>query len=282
MGPFTLVEILEMTGPGKAAAAFNFSFLEDLKGIIAAAEAENVPVIVQATSVAAQHGGLEYIAALGRAAAVSAKVPVCLQLDHGRDIATISRAIELGFTSVMVDGSDYPFETNVALTRQVVELAHAAGVSVEAELGRILRNDNGPQRPCVSDACLTDPDEAGRFVQLTGIDALAPAIGTVHGHYRGYPVIRFDLLQAILENTGVPLVLHGASGVPHDMIKQSVAMGIRKINVARDICTAHADALKKSLHDVWGANASDMRRASQAAIDAVRGVAISKIRMLRY
>ncbi|OPZ65529.1 MAG: putative fructose-bisphosphate aldolase [Firmicutes bacterium ADurb.Bin506] len=282
MGPYTLVEILNMMPPGRAAAAFNFSFLEDLKGIISAAETENTPVIVQAMSTAVQHAGIEYIAAMGRAAAESARVPVCLQLDHGHDIAMINRAIELGFTSVMIDGSDYPFEDNVRITRQVVDLAHKAGVTVEAELGRILRNDNGPQRPCMSDECLTDPDEAKRFVELTGVDALAPAIGTVHGHYRGYPVIRFDLLQAIAENTRVPLVLHGASGVPHDMIKQSVMMGIRKINVARDICTAHADALKKSLHDVWGANASDMRRTSQAAIDAVRAVALAKIRMLSF
>ena len=282
MALHTLVVLLEMTPPGMPVMAFNFSCLEDLRGIVEAAESERTPVVIQATSTTIQHSGIHYVAALGRAAGMAAKVPVCLQLDHGHDVGMVAQAIELGFTSVMIDCSELPFDENVRLTQEVARLAHEAGVSVEAELGRIVRNDNGQSRPCVGDECLTDPDEAKLFVELTGVDALAPAVGTVHGHYRGYPIIRFDLLSAIAENAGVPLVLHGASGVPYDMLKKSVTMGIRKVNITTELYAAHADALKRALAGVWSANARDMRKASQAAVDAVRAVAVSKIRMFCY
>jgi len=167
-------------------------------------------------------------------------IPVALHLDHGSSFEACAEAIAAGFTSVMFDGSSLPFEQNVAITRKVVEMAHPAGVSVEAELGYV-----GTAKDTDDDSRLTDPEKARIFVKATGVDALAVSIGTVHGEYKGKPNIRLDLLSEISAKVDVPLVLHGASGTGHDTLRECVKRGICKVNIYTDLVKVMIGSLKK-------------------------------------
>ncbi|HHV56332.1 MAG TPA: class II fructose-1,6-bisphosphate aldolase [Firmicutes bacterium] len=219
---------------GYAVGAFNANNLEFVQAIVAAAERQKSPVIIQASQGAISYAGLEQITAMVRTAAQAATVPVALHLDHGTDFNQVMRCIRAGFTSVMIDGSKLPLQENIALVRRVVEVAHAVGVSVEAELGRIGGTE---EHITVSDreAFFTDPDEAETFVKATGVDTLAVAIGTAHGPYKGEPKLDFERLEAIRARVGIPIVLHGSSGVPDEAIRQAVARGVRKINIDTDL-----------------------------------------------
>ncbi|MCL2056617.1 MAG: class II fructose-bisphosphate aldolase [Oscillospiraceae bacterium] len=172
-------------------------------------------------------------------------VPVALHLDHGRDFAGVMRALRLGFSSVMYDGSALPFEENIKNTAEIVKISHAMGVSVEGEMGFLgfekhveVKQDN-----------LTKPEEAKEFVERTGVDALAVAIGNAHGHYTGTPKIEMDRLRAIRSVVDVPLVLHGGSGIPNDVLKQSIAEGICKVNIFTDMNDFTADFVKRSMDE---------------------------------
>jgi len=169
-------------------------------------------------------------------------IPVALHLDHGSSFEACAEAIAAGFTSVMFDGSSLPFEQNVAITRKVVEMAHPAGVSVEAELGYV-----GTAKDTDDDSRLTDPEKARIFVKATGVDALAVSIGTVHGEYKGKPNIRLDLLSEISAKVDVPLVLHGASGTGHDTLHECVKRGICKVNIYTDLVKVMIGSLKKDI-----------------------------------
>ncbi|HQA60740.1 MAG: class II fructose-bisphosphate aldolase [Tepidanaerobacteraceae bacterium] len=169
-------------------------------------------------------------------------IPVALHLDHGSSFEACAEAIAAGFTSVMFDGSSLPFEQNVAITRKVVEMAHPAGVSVEAELGYV-----GTAKDTDDDSRLTDPEKARIFVKATGVDALAVSIGTVHGEYKGKPNIRLDLLSEISAKVDVPLVLHGASGTGHDTLRECVKRGICKVNIYTDLVKVMIGSLKKDI-----------------------------------
>ena len=219
---------------GYAVGAFNANNMEIVQAIIESAVEERSPVIIQASQGAIKYAGLDFIVAMVMAAAESADVPVVLHLDHGTDFGQVMRCIRKGFSSVMIDGSRLPLEENISITRQVLEVARAVGVSVEAELGKI-----GGTEDDISvnerDALFTDPEEAKTFVEKTGVDALAVAIGTAHGVYKGEPKLDFPRLKMIKELTNVPVVLHGSSGVPDDAIRQAVELGISKINIDTDI-----------------------------------------------
>jgi len=169
-------------------------------------------------------------------------IPVALHLDHGSSFEACAEAIAAGFTSVMFDGSSLPFEENIAITKRVVDMAHPAGVSVEGELGYVGTAENADD-----DSRLTDPEMARIFVKETGVDALAVSIGTVHGEYRGKPNIRLDLLSEIRAKVDVPLVLHGASGTGHDILRQCVSHGICKVNVYTDLVKVMLGSLKRDL-----------------------------------
>jgi len=229
---------------GYAVGAFNVNNMEILQAIIRAAEAERAPVILQASQGAIRYAGLPYITALAKAAAEEATVPVALNLDHGTSFEQIVRCLRFGFTAIMYDGSKYSLEENIERTRKVVELCHAAGVSVEGELGRI-----GGTEDDISvserEAFLADPAEAERFVQETGIDYLAPAVGTAHGPYKADPEIDFERLARIHQLTGVPLVLHGASGVPDADIRRAIDCGVAKINIDTELRQAFSAAVKE-------------------------------------
>lgn len=261
---------------GWAVGAFNCNNMEIVQAIIRAAEAENAPVILQASQGAIKYAGLGFIAALARQAVKETRVPVALHLDHGTSFEQVVRCIRAGFSSVMIDGSRHPLEENIALTRRVVETAHPVDVSVEAELGRI-----GGTEDDISvderDALFTDPDEAYRFVQETGVDALAVAVGTAHGRYKGVPKLDFERLREIRARVKVPLVLHGSSGVPGEAIQEAVRLGVRKVNIDTDIRQGFTDEVRRVLAE--NPDEIDPRRVLGPARDAAVAVIREKIRL---
>ena len=229
-----------------AVGAFNVNNMEGIQAIIQAAEELNSPVILQASQGGLKYAGVEYIAALGKLAANNAKVPVALHLDHGTDFEQVMQCIRHGFSSVMIDGSRFPLEENIAFTKKVVEIAHMVGVTVEAELGKI----GGTEDHITvdeKDATFTDPQEAKRFVEETGVDYLAIAVGTAHGVYKGVPKLDYDRITEIRNAIDVPLVLHGSSGVPYESLEKAISLGICKINIDTDIRASFAKTVKEYL-----------------------------------
>jgi len=253
---------------GYGIGAFNVNNLEAVLAVAEAATEEKSPAIVAVTPGAIKYGGLPYLSRIVRTAAELASVPVALHLDHGEDFETASKCVGAGFTSVMIDGSSLKFEDNTALTKRVVEMAHPKGVSVEAELGRLA----GVEESTVEekDAILTDPAVAKEFVDRTGVDTLAVAIGTSHGAYKfkAEPKLDFERLKLITKQVSIPLVLHGASsvpswiiekaskygaelggakGIPEEHIQKAISMGIAKINIDTDLRLAFTAAVREVL-----------------------------------
>lgn len=236
---------------GYAVGAFNTNNLEIVQGIVEAADELESPVILQASQGAIKYAGLNYIVAIVQAASDLVKVPVALHLDHGTSFEQAMQCIRAGFSGVMFDGSKHPLEENIAKTAEVVKVANCVGVSVEAELGKIGGTEDDIT---VSDAeaMMTVPEEAKEFVQRTNVDALAVAIGTAHGPYKGEPRLDFERLQKIRNIVEIPLVLHGASGVPEDAIQKAIKIGISKINIDTDLRQAFTAAAAKVLADKPG------------------------------
>ena len=224
-----------------AVGAFNCLSLENVMGAIGAAERLNAPIILQLAEVQFPEAPLELMAPLFLEAARRAAVPVCVHLDHGQRLETCVRAIRLGFTSVMFDGAALPFEENAARSGEIARIAKAAGVDMEAELGKV-----GLTGIDTADV-FTDPDEAVRFVEATGIDALAVAIGNLHGHYIHTPKLNIGRLAEIHRATGIPLVLHGGSGTSTEDFKACLRNGICKINVATAIQRRIAERIRERL-----------------------------------
>ncbi|HKL76563.1 MAG TPA: class II fructose-1,6-bisphosphate aldolase [Halanaerobiales bacterium] len=215
---------------GYAVGGFNINNMEFLQGIIEGAEEANSPLILATSEGAIRYIGMEYVLGMVEAATKNTDIPVALHLDHGSSFEKAMECIRRGYSSVMIDGSKYPFEENIAMTKKVVEAAHSVGVSVEAELGKLggTEDDHTVEE---REATFTDPDEAVEFVERTGIDALAVAIGTAHGVYKGEPNLDFKRLETINNKINIPLVLHGASGVPDSDVRKAVSFGINKVNV---------------------------------------------------
>ena len=279
-----------------AVGAFNINNLESLLAIVEAAMEERSPVIVAVTPSSIRYAGLSYIASIVKLAALEYSVPVSLHLDHGKDVETVSKCLEAGFTSVMIDGSHLKFEENIALTRRVVDLAHPQGVSVEAELGKLA----GIETAIMDEAVLTDPNAASEFVERTEVDALAVAIGTSHGAYKfkGEPNLDFERLKLIREKVDIPLVLHGASsvprwiidkaveygadltgakGIPEEHIKKAVSLGIAKINIDTDLRLAFTAAVREFLTN--SPKIFDPRKILGSAKEAMKEVVKSKMRL---
>lgn len=230
-----------------AVAAFNVYNLETVQAAIRVSEQLQHPVIIALGERYFGTVDVEGFASLVKTLAAKSSVPVALHLDHAYEKESIIRAIRAGFTSVMYDGSKFDLEENTRLTKEITEIAHMAGVSVEAEIGSVALGAFSDEEEGAG--TLTDPKEAKKFVEETGVDFLAAAIGTVHGMYKGEPNIRLDLLDEIREMVDVPLVLHGASGTPEEIIKESVARGICKINVNTEVslaATRHLDETFKN------------------------------------
>ena len=218
-----------------AIPAINVTYLESIQAVITAAQEEQSPVIV-----AVYEGNLDsYISAdlygeIVRVEASKVNIPISLHLDHAKTLDKIVQAIRGGFSSVMIDGSSLPFEGNVAITKQVSQLAHAVGVSVEGDIGHMTTGDELPDSYAEMQKLMTDPREAREFVAQTGVDALAVCVGTAHGHYKFPPKIDIERLKEIRSLTEVPLVLHGGSGTPKEEIREAIRHGIAKINVGTD------------------------------------------------
>lgn len=259
-----------------AVGAFNVNNMEIVQAIIEAAEETNSPVILQASQGGLKYAGVEYIAELGKLAARNAKVPVALHLDHGTDFDQVMLCIRHGFTSVMIDGSRFELDGNIAITKKVIEVAHAVGVSVEAELGKI----GGTEDHITveeKDATFTDPKEAKRFVDETNVDSLAIAVGTAHGLYKGEPKLDYDRIKTIKELLDIPLVLHGSSGVPEESIKKAVSLGINKINIDTDLRVAFSNAIKDFIKE--NPDNIDPRKILGPAKEAMKEAVAEKMRL---
>ncbi len=253
-----------------AVGAFNVNNMEIIQGIVDAAKTEEAPLILQVSAGARKYARPAYLLKLVEAAMLDTDLDICLHLDHGEDFEICKKCVDDGFTSVMIDGSKHPFEENIALTKQVVEYAHAKGVVVEAELGKLAGIEDDIKVDARS-ATFTDPDEAAEFVERTGVDSLAIAIGTSHGAYKfkGDPYLDFERLQKISKLIpDTPLVLHGAStvlpefvalcnkyggnipgaqGVPEDMIRTAAKYGVCKVNIDTDLRLAMTAEIRRYL-----------------------------------
>ena len=274
-----LNEILKIAEEKKIAIGmFNATGFDSLQAVIAAAEELNQPVIIAHAEVHNVYNDVSIVGPAMVAAAQNAKVPVCVHLDHGTSMEMIYRALRIGFTSVMIDASALPYEENLALTKQVTAMAHAMGVSVEAELGRLVTGEAGSKEEVSAELraedFYTDPVEAQAFCGETGVDALAIAFGTAHGFYTAQPKLDIDVVKNVKASTGLPLVMHGGSGVSEDGFKAAIAAGIRKINYYSYMSKAGYEAAKceieagnsKYLHDVEFAAMKAMKEDVKNAI----------------
>ena len=262
----SLKEILrDAYAGGYAVGAFNCLSLENVLGAVQAAEELRSPIILQVAEVQFPYAPLELMAPQFLQVAKAASVPVAVHLDHGQSFETCARAIRLGFGSVMIDGSGYPFEENVRLTGEVCRMAKAFGVDVEAELGKV--GDAGTDTADV----FTDVDEAARYVELTGIDALAVAIGNLHGKYVATPRLNIRRLVEIRQRVDMPLVLHGGSGTSDEDFKSCIHNGISKINVATAIQLGVTDRVRQYLATAPQPNYIEMKHVMvEASKDVVK------------
>ncbi|GAB4444275.1 MAG: class II fructose-bisphosphate aldolase family protein [Chloroflexi bacterium OHK40] len=259
---------------GAAIGAFNVYNLEGVRAVINAAEAEASPVILQVHPGALRYGG-QALLALCLAAAQESQVPVAVHLDHSTAASDMRRALEAGVRSIMADGSHLPFADNLRFTREMVELARAHGATVEAELGRLAGTEDGLTLH-EAEAHYTNPEQAAVFVARTGIDALAVCIGNVHGHYHREPQLDFVRLAALREAVPVPLVLHGASGLPDTLIRTAITLGVRKINVNTELRVAYVHALRAAS---TARVAPELLELLGAAVAAMQTVVATKIRL---
>jgi fructose-bisphosphate aldolase class II len=282
---------------GFALGAFNFNNMEFLKAILEAAEEEEAPVIVQTTESALRYAGIEYLSGMVHAVKDTYKIPFALHLDHGRSVNTVLLALRHGYTSVMIDYSDRSYEENLEITKKVVSLCAPLGVSVEAELGRLVGVEDHIES---EEEVLVDPEQAKEFAMRTGIDALAPAIGTAHGvfKFRDEAKLDFERLRKTKELTNMPLVLHGASGVyyeyiseinryggeisgakgvPDEAIRKAVELGINKVNTDTDLRLAFLSTLRRLLAEER--RTTDPRKFLKPAMEEVKEVIKRRIRL---
>ncbi len=288
---------------GFSLGAFNVNNMELVQGITAAAKELNAPLILQVSKGAREYAGRNYIMKLIEAAEKETNLPIAIHLDHGPDFEMCKSVIDDGFTSVMIDGSHELFEKNIALTKKVVDYAHTKGVSVEAELGKLIGEqfDVGEGSKVAANAIYTDPNEAKEFVERTDCDSLAVAIGTSHGAYKfkAEPKLDFQRLRAIREVVKIPLVLHGSSsvlpkyvdicnkygaqihgskGVPEEQIREAVKIGVQKVNIDTDLRLALTAGIRKAMAE--DPSNFDPRKYLGPARELVREVVIDKIKLL--
>ncbi|MFU0789546.1 MAG: ketose-bisphosphate aldolase [Virgibacillus proomii] len=257
--------------------AFNIHSFDSIYWVLEAAAEMRSPVILQTTVGTVKALGAENIVKVATAAADFYNIPTGLHLDHCTDYEVIKQAVRAGYTSVMIDASRQPFAENVQQTKQVMELAGSLGVNVEAELGKV----GGVEEDIVvseKDAQKAVPEECKKFVSLTGVPTLAPAIGTAHGIYKGEPEIDFARIEQISKIVDIPLVLHGGSAVPEDDVRKCVGLGMAKVNVSTELKNAYSIAIRE--HFVDNPDSLDPRAYLQKAKEAAKSMVISKIKMV--
>lgn len=259
---------------GYAIPAFNIHNLETIQAVLETAARLGSPVILAGTPSTIEYAGGDYLVAIAQAAVKKYDIPIAIHLDHFEDPEEIIKYLDMGFKSCMIDASHETFEENIRITKDVVKYAHNLGATVEAELGRL----GGQEDNIVVDeknAAYTDPNSAVEFIERTGIDSLAVAIGTAHGLYKGEPMLDFERLKTIRKLVSIPLVLHGASDVPDEMVKKAIEYGINKVNVATDLKIPFANAIKQYFNEHPDAN--DPRKYITPAKKAMMEVVKHKI-----
>ena len=230
-----------------AVGGFDFCNAETAHAVLSTANRLRSPAMLIAAASEVELCGMEKTVQIVRLMAEAIDVPVCLHLDHTDDVKSVCRAVDAGFSSVMIDGSHFPYEQNIEMTKAVVDYAHAKGVSVEGELGALGANKDA-QHEGTATQSLTDPQMAAEFVERTGVDALAVSIGNAHGFYAKRPELDFTLLENIATQTQIPLVLHGGSGTPPDQLHKAIALGIGKVNVATELGKAFSDSFIETMN----------------------------------
>lgn len=266
--------LLDAQKGGYAVGAFNVENMEMVMAVISAAEELKAPLMLQTTPSTVKYAGLDMYLANVKTAAERASVPVCMHLDHGDSFDLAMRALRVGYGSIMIDGSHNVFEENIAVTKAVADACRPSGIPVEAELGKVggkeddLDGGNGGY---------TDPMEAKEFVERTGVGSLAVAIGTAHGVYKGEPKLDLDRLAEIRKVVSVPLVLHGASGLSEEAVKESIKRGICKVNFATELRIAYTDGVKEFL--TANPDAFDPKKYGKVAMEHVKEIVKLRMKM---
>lgn len=275
----SMKEMLEQgKGKGYAVGQFNVNNMEYAQAILQAAEEENSPVILGVSEGAGKYmGGFNVVVAMVKALMESygTTVPVAIHLDHGSSFEKCALAIHAGFSSVMIDASGLPLDENIAVTKKVVELAHINGISVEAELGRV----GGQEDELIvedAEASYAIPEECERLVNETNVDCFAPALGSVHGPYKGEPNLGFDRMEEVMNLTNIPLVLHGGTGIPTKDIKRAISLGSAKINVNTENQISQAKKIREVLAEQ--PNQYDPRKYMGPGRDTIKETVIGKMR----
>lgn len=264
--------LLDAQKRGYAVGAFNVENMEMVQAVMAAAEEMNSPVIMQTTPSTLKYADVDFFYANVAAAAKKTHVPVVMHLDHGSSFELAMQAYRAGYTSIMIDGSHSVFEENIAITKAVVDACHPGGVPVEAELGKVGGKEDDLDGGAGG---YTVPSEAAEFVEATGVDSLAVAIGTAHGVYKGIPKLDVDRLSEIRQVVSIPLVLHGTSGVPDDAVRECIRRGICKVNYATDLRIAFTNGVKAFLGE--NPEAFDPKKYNAVGREKVKEYVMSKM-----
>ena len=277
MALVNMCEMLTKAKEGKyAVGQFNINNLEWTKTILETAQEQNSPVILGVSEGAAKYmGGFKTVVGMvkGLIEELNITVSVAIHLDHGQSFENCKKAIDAGFTSVMIDGSHHPIDENIKMTKEVVDYAHAMGASVEAEVGTVGGNEDG----VIGGIKYADLNECVRLVKEAGVDALAPALGSVHGPYQGEPVLGFTEMEAIGQTTDMPLVLHGGTGIPDEKIQKAIACGTCKINVNTECQLAFNKILREFLSDEKNAKVYDPRKLLGPATKGIAAAVTEKM-----
>lgn len=266
--------LLKAQREGYAVGAFNAENMEMVQAIIAAAEELGAPVIIQTTPGTLNYASPELFSAMAAEEAAKATVPVALHLDHGNSFELAARAMKAGYTSIMIDGSKEKFEDNVKISSEVVKMAHAMGIPVEGELGTVGGKEDN-HSVSENEKTYTDPAEVEEFAKLTQVDSLAVGIGNAHGFYKGVPELKFDILEETKKRVSIPIVLHGASGIPDEDVKKATGLGICKVNFATEL----RDAYSKGVKEYLAANPDtfDPKKYGAAGKESVKKLVMHKI-----
>lgn len=257
-----------------AVPAFNIHNLETMQAVLEGAWEMKSPVIIAATPGTIEYAGMDYLVAMAKVGANRYDIPIALHLDHCSDVEFLKKCIDAGFKSVMIDASLKEYEDNISTTKEVVDYAHKYGVAVEAELGTVGGQEDD-RMVDDKDALLTDPAMALDFVRRTNVDSLAVAIGTAHGVYKLEPKLDFERLKKMQEIIDVPLVLHGASGVPPEAIRKAIKLGICKVNISTELKIPFSNSIKKYFEE--NPTANDPRKYLTPGKEAVKKVVMNKI-----
>ncbi len=260
---------------GYAIGAFNVENMEMVMAVVKACEELRAPAILQTTSSTVKYAGLDLYLANVATVANRASVPIAMHLDHGSSFEIAMQALRTGYTSIMIDGSKYALEENIALTKRVIDACKPSAIPVEAELGKVGGKEDDVN---CDDPRYTDPDDAVRFVNETGVSSLAVAIGTAHGVYKGEPKLDIDRLSEIRKAVSIPLVLHGASGVPDDAVRECIRRGISKVNFATELRIAYSDGVKSFLKE--NPDAFDPKKYGAVGMENVTKLVAEKILVL--